>query len=294
MITRLIQCDERIFFKAELENPGGSHKYRAAKYIIQEAMKDGRIILGKTTIIEKTGGNFGFGLSAVCKQYNLPMDLAIGLSFSQLKRDLLEFLGANLIGKEMLKDGLAPKEVVHYYLENQTSMGKSYFYTDQFQNPLSVEVHRKYTGNELAEQLHQQQIKGRIIFVGGAGTGASFTGVSLALRDAGFDVISILVEPVGCDMRANIFSEHRIEGISVGVVAPFLDWSLVNGVQKISLNEIKNAQQWAWKKLGLFIGNSSAAAVAAALKMRRHANFKFMPMVTLIYDSGLWYSDWKN
>jgi len=158
MITRLIQCNEEIFFKAELENLGGSHKYRAAKYIIQEGIKDGKITPGKTTIIEKTGGNFGFGLSAVCKKYNLQMDLAIGLSFSQLKRDLLEFLGANLIGKNMLKDGLSPKEVVHYYLEHQNSMGKSYFYTNQFQNQLGVEVHRKYTGNELAEQLHQQQI----------------------------------------------------------------------------------------------------------------------------------------
>jgi len=130
--------------------------------------------------------------------------------------------------------------------------------------------------------------------VGGAGTGASFTGVSLALRDAGFDVTSILVEPVGCDMRANIFSEHRIEGISVGVVAPFLDWDLVHDIQKISLHEMKNAQQWAWGKSGLFIGNSSAAAIAAALKIRNHTNFKSTPIVTLIYDSGLWYNDWKG
>ena len=37
-MSRLISCSYGIFVKAELENPAGSHKYRAAKYIIEKAI----------------------------------------------------------------------------------------------------------------------------------------------------------------------------------------------------------------------------------------------------------------
>jgi len=192
----------------------------------------------------------------------------------------------------MLADGLTPKEVVQCHLDQQESLGKKYFYTDQFQNLLGVDAHRKYTGAELASQLCQQGMKGKVIFVGCAGTGASFSGITLAIRDAGFDVNAILVEPAGCDMRANIFSEHRVEGASVGVVAPFLDWNLVDDTKTVSLEELLITQRWFWKHTGIFVGNSSAATLAVARNIRLSNHFKSIPIVTLAYDSGLWYEDY--
>jgi len=291
-MTRLIYCPDQIIVKAELDNPGGSHKYRAARHIIEKAIENREIIPGKTTVIEKTGGNFGFGLIVACNQCNVDIDLAVGLSFSQRKRDLLEFFGARLIGKKMLADGLTPKEIVQYHLDQQESLGKEYFYTDQFQNSQGVDAHQKQTGVELVNQLHQQGIKDKIVFVSCAGTGASFTGITLALRNAGFDVCTILVEPAGCDMRANIFSDHRIEGASVGVVAPFLDWNLIDDTKTVSLEELFIAQRWFWKYTGIFIGNSSAATIAVARNVRLNNHFKDVPIVTLAYDSGLWYEDY--
>jgi cysteine synthase len=47
---------------------------------------------GVTTVIEKTGGSFGFGLLAACHKYQVAVELAVGLGFSQTKRDLLECL----------------------------------------------------------------------------------------------------------------------------------------------------------------------------------------------------------
>lgn len=173
-MSRLIRCDERLFTKLEMNNPGGSHKYRAASHIVEQAVAAGEIVPGVTTVIEKTGGNFGFGLIAACHKYNVPVELAVGLGFSLAKRDLLECFGARLIGKHMLHEGATPKEVVQYHLEHQESLGIHYFYTDQFQNPLGVEAHRAMTGRELAEQLRAQEAGERILFVGCAGTGASF------------------------------------------------------------------------------------------------------------------------
>lgn len=294
-MSHLVQCAGQIFVKTELDNPGCSHKYRAAKFIIDQAVAAGNVIPGETTIIEKTGGNFGFGLLMACQAHDVGVDLAIGLSFSQRKRSLLEFLGARLIGKEMLAAGITPKEVVQYYLDEQCALGKRYFYTDQFQNRMGVEAHRQQTGAELVLQLQQREDAGReVVLIGGAGTGASFTGISLALREADFRFSTILVEPEGCDMRSGLFSEHRIEGISVGVTAPFLDWNLVHEVQTVGLQEVLAAQRWFYLQTGIFVGNSSAANIAVARSIRAAKRFDSIPIVTLAYDSGLWYDDCKT
>jgi len=290
-MTELICVEGNIFAKLEMNNPGGSHKYRAAKHIIEKSIITGKIIQGKTTVIEKTGGNFGFGLIAACSRYDVKVDLAVGLSFSQRKRDSLEFYGANLIGKDMLADGLTPKDVVQYHIENQEKLGKQYFYTDQFNNYCGVDAHRQGTGVELVEQLHQKGIFGNLIFIGCAGTGASFAGTTMALRDAGFCVKNILVEPNGCDMFSNIFVDHRMEGASVGVVAPFLDRSMINLLQKVSLPEILNAQRWFFDRTGLFLGNSSAAVVAAIRENISSGFYENVPFVMLAYDNALWYDD---
>lgn len=290
-MTRLILAPGQLIVKAEMDNPGGSHKYRAAKYIIEKAIAAGSIIPGQTTVIEKTGGNFGFGLLAICKEHNLQLDLAVGLSFSQRKRDLLEFMGARLIGKELLRAGLSPKEVVQHFLDNQERLGKQYFYTDQFDNDFGLQAHRFQTGQELACQLKRKNIKKDIIFVACAGTGASFTGISQGLADAGFQVRSILVEPAGCDMQNEIYAEHRLEGASVGVKAPFVDWSLVHEMHTIDLDAVLEAQRWFFLNTGALVGNSSAASIAVARTLSNKRAFRKIPMVTIAYDSGLWYED---
>lgn len=112
-MSELISVSDRIYTKLEMNNPGGSHKYRAARRIVEHAVSNGDIIPGVTTVIEKTGGSFGFGLLAACHKYQVAVELAVGLSFSQTKRDLLECFGARLIGKEMLMAGATPQGCGH-------------------------------------------------------------------------------------------------------------------------------------------------------------------------------------
>lgn len=291
-MKNIVELPEQIFVKPEFQNPGLSHKHRVANLIISRAKASGQIKPGRTTIIEKTGGNFGLGLLFSCKNIGIDVELAVGLSFSHRKRKLLEFLGARLIGQEMLKDGMTPKEVVQYHLNHQKTLGKEYFYTDQFENQLGVEAHRQETGAELAfDLISRSDIGNKLVFISGAGTGASLTGISLALKGHGFEVTTILVEPDGCDMRSGQFQEHRIEGISVGVPAPFLDWRLVSGVEFIRLDEVIATQKWFFLNTGLLVGNSSAANIAVARKLRSSKQFNGIPIITLAYDSGLWYDD---
>ena len=52
-----------VFIKLESFNPGGSVKDRAALNMIERAEKEGKLIPGRSTIIEPTSGNTGIGIA---------------------------------------------------------------------------------------------------------------------------------------------------------------------------------------------------------------------------------------
>ena len=61
-------CDEtgcEILAKAEFLNPGGSVKDRAARFILEDAERQGRLAPGGT-VVEGTAGNTGIGLAHIC------------------------------------------------------------------------------------------------------------------------------------------------------------------------------------------------------------------------------------
>ena len=287
--TPLREIEPGLLIKFEIDNPGASHKVRAARHIVRVAMEAGHIVPRKTTVIEKTGGNFGLGLLLACSEIGVPVELAVGLSFSPLKRRLLEFSGATLIGIDQLQAGATPREVVEWHLSNATMLGKSYFYTDQFNNPGSIEAHEYQTGPEIVRQLKELNNIKSVSFVSCAGTGAHLTGIARALRRGGFNVDVTLVEPAGCDSRTGTFVDHRFEGMAVGVKPPLFDWGVVDHTEHVTQASMLATQQRFAATHGYFVGNTSAAciSVASALANRMPASHK---VLTIAYDHGLWYA----
>lgn len=285
-VTPLLSFGSNLFVKMEANNPAGSHKVRAARFIIESAIARKEIIVGETTVIEKTGGNFGFGLALVCAEYGIPVELAIGLSFSPIKRKMLSEIGVDVIGVEMLKSGKSPREVVEWHLSNQESLGKKYFYTDQFKNPDSLKAHETTTGPEISSQLKSLNID-EITLVKCAGTGASLTGVTKSLIRDGFKVKVVLVEPHGCDSKRGIFVDHKMEGMSVGVTPPFIDWSLIDEINHVTYDEMSSSKLEFLKRYGYFIGNTSAACFHASKNI--HKNNSNENILMFVYDHGLWY-----
>lgn len=288
MTTPLYKVEDNIYLKMELFNPSGSHKVRAARYIIESAIRQGKVIPGETTIIEKTGGNFGFGLLIACQEYGLAVELAVGLGFSKKKRKYLESLGAVLIGKDLLQKGWTPKQIIDYYLAESPRLGKQYYYTDQFSNPGSYRGHLELTGPEIAFQLKELTPTRHLTFIACAGTGASLMGIRQALLYQGFTVTTCLVEPAGTDAKSGIFGEHRLEGMSVGVSPPFLDWDVIDNRYFVSHEDMLNAQQWFAASYGHLIGNTSAACLHVARSVSEQSRD---PVLSIVYDGGLWYDD---
>ncbi|MFM0058838.1 pyridoxal-phosphate dependent enzyme [Paraburkholderia phytofirmans] len=286
--TPLREVRPGLLLKFECDNPGGSHKVRAARYIVRSAIESGEIVPGRTTVIEKTGGNFGFGLTLACQAHAIPVELAVGLGFSAVKRRCLELFGARLIGLDMLERGATPREVVQWHLEHAAEHGRSYFYTDQFRNAASVAAHELETGPEIATQLKAWPDVRKVTFVSCAGTGASLVGIAKALKAAGYCVTVVLVEPQGCDSRNGIFSDHKLEGMSVGVVPPFVQWDLINEIRTVTYDEVMNTRKSFARECGFLVGNTAAACLSVASSLATGATAEHK-ILSILYDHGLWY-----
>ena len=286
--TPLLEVLPGLLAKFECDNPGGSHKVRAARHIVNKALERGEIIPGRTTVIEKTGGNFGFGLAIACHKFNIPVELAVGLSFSPVKRQCLELFGAKLIGVDMLNEGLAPREVIEWHLAHAEELGKHYYYTDQFNNPDSLAAHEFETGPEIVEQLKAWPHIKSLTLVKCAGTGASLTGIARSLIAAGYLIRVVLVEPVGCDSQSGVFTDHKFEGMAVGVKPPFVDWQLISEVKRVDYERMLICQKEFARANGYFVGNTTAACLLIAQELAAKTD-EAHKILTLLYDHGLWY-----
>ncbi|MFP5247016.1 MAG: pyridoxal-phosphate dependent enzyme, partial [Thermoanaerobaculia bacterium] len=83
-----------IFAKLELLNPMGSAKDRAAASMLLAAIREGRVIPGKTTIVESTSGNTGVALASVCKYFQLPLICVVDARMTAQHHNLLKAFGA--------------------------------------------------------------------------------------------------------------------------------------------------------------------------------------------------------
>ena len=86
----------RLLVKLEYLNPTGSVKDRAARAIIEEAERSGRLPAGGT-IIEPTSGNTGVGIAMTAAARGYKAIMVMPESMSVERRTLLAALGAELV-----------------------------------------------------------------------------------------------------------------------------------------------------------------------------------------------------
>jgi cysteine synthase len=281
--TPMIRISNNLLVKLEHHNPTGSHKYRAAKYIVNKAILNGQLKpLGGKRIIEKSGGNFGLGLAFEAAKQGIGVDLVIGLSFSPIKRCLCEQFGARLVGLDLLKGGMKPKDVISTMLrENE----EKYFFSDQFNNPENFIAHYEETGTEVVNQIQHESLSDKnIVLVKGAGTGASVTGIAKKLRETFSKVKVFLVHPSNCDLENKKFGDHIMEGTMVGVHPPFLNLNLVDDFISVTNEQAIEGQRMLANQIGVFPGVSSGANFYAAFMMSQ--KFKETIFITISYDLG--------
>ena len=248
-----------IFAKAEFLNPGGSIKDRVAKYMIEEAEKDGRLKPGMT-IMEPTSGNTGIGLALVGVQKGYRVVVVMPENMSEERKKIIAALGAELLLTPAEKSiGGAVEEV-----QKHAGSDPSIFVPQQFENPNNPKIHYLTTAHEIWEQLG-----GRVdIFVSGLGSGGTLCGVGRFLKERNPDIVVAAVEPK--NVSALLGHEpglHKIQGIGDGFIPPVLDTCLVTEVIEVSDEDAIHTARELAARQGLLVGTSSGANVWASQMM---------------------------
>jgi cysteine synthase len=205
----------RIVAKLEYLNPGASKKDRIARQIIDDAIADGRLRPGQP-VVELTSGNTGTGLAIVCAVRGHPFIAVISEGNSTERARMMRALGADVVLVPQAPDG-QPGHVTGEDLAlvetraRELTAERGAFRADQFVNPSGAKAHAVTTAVELWEQT-----EGRIdAFVEYAGTGSTYAGMAMALKERNPQIQCYVLEPAGAaplSGAAVTDTHHRIQG----------------------------------------------------------------------------------
>ncbi len=267
----------QLLAKLENLNPGGSVKDRAALAMVEDAEARGLLKPGMA-LIESTGGNMGVALAVVgaAKGYQVSIVMPEGVPLE--RRRLVARFGAtvHLTPADMGVDGsnLTAKRM----LDSNRGM----LMLDQFNNPANAKAHEEGTGREILEAT-QNRVDA---FVAGVGTGGTLTGVGRALKAANDSVLVVAVEPDTSPLLSEGHAgDHGIIGIGADFVPSILDRDIIDEVVTVTTQEAIDTTLRLSREMGLLVGISSGANVAAALQVAQRLG-EDKVVVTVLPDTG--------
>src|SRR5712672_28101 len=280
-IQRLAPQGVTMYVKCEFFNPLGSVKDRLAICIIEDAERRGQLKPGQT-VVEATSGNTGVSRAMVCAAKGYPFVAVMVETFSVDGGSIKRKLGAKVILTPGAERGTG---MVRKAAELAEKNG--WFLARQFVNPANPAYHRSTTGPEIVADFVGSRLD---FFVTGWGTGGTLTGAGEIIRLARPDTRIIVCEPEGAALLSGKpFAPHMIQGWTPDFVPAVLNRNVADRIVTVADAEaIDTARQLA-RREGLFVGISSGATFAAALKVAAQASAESGPgavILAMLPDTG--------
>ena len=268
----------KIVAKLEYFNPGGSVKDRIALAMIDDAERRGVLKKG-SVIIEPTSGNTGIGLASVAAARGYRLIITMPETMSVERRILMRAYGAEIVlteGAKGMKGAIAKAEELAASTPNS-------FIPGQFDNPANPAIHRATTGPEIWEDTD-----GRVdLFVAGAGTGGTVTGVGEYLKGKNPNIRIVVVEPADSPVLSEGHAgPHKIQGIGAGFVPAVLNTAVYDEIIPVKNEDAFATARAIGTEEGLLVGISSGAAAWAATQLAKRPENAGKTIVVLLPDTG--------
>ncbi|MBX3070987.1 MAG: pyridoxal-phosphate dependent enzyme [Thermomicrobiales bacterium] len=264
-----------LWLKAEWTNPGGSVKDRPALAIVRHALAEGHLTPGKV-LLDSTSGNIGIAYAMLGAALGFPVELVIPENASDERKAMVRAYGATVVTSDPYEGSNGA--IVHAR-RLAADHPDRYFYADQYSNACNPAAHFATTGPELWSQTN-----GRIThFVAGLGTTGTMMGVGRFLKRQSPLVSLVAVQPAE--------SFHGIEGLKhlpTAIVPAIYDAAIPDEQLGIETEDAYAFARELARTEGLFVGTSTGAALAGAVRTARDAAGRDEPavIVALAPDGG--------
>ncbi len=260
----------RIFGKLEGANPGGSVKDRPAYFMIKRAEESGQLTQGKI-ILEPTSGNTGIALAMIGAAKGYRVKLCMPACVSTERQHILQALGAEVVLTAAKEGTDGAIREAHRLFDAEP---EKYYMPNQFENENNVLAHYETTGPEVFSQTN-----GRIdVFVAGMGTTGTLMGVYKYLKEKKPQARVVGIEPP---------EGHTIQGLknmTESIVPKIYNQQMLDDKITVEDGEAFETTRLLAAREGVFVGMSSGAAVAGALRIAE--TMSSGTIVALLPDRG--------
>ena len=257
----------RLFAKLEWFNPTGSIKDRAAWFMFQNAVADGKLPPGKP-LIEATSGNTGIGLARLAVIHGHPMVICLPDTATEERKQLLRAYGA-----ELIEVPGGPNGAINHARELADSGEGHMLY--QYGNRWNVYAHFFGTSLEIVRDWPEEVPPAH--FFGAFGTGGTLTGNSRGLVRCWPDIRIHSVEPFVDDPISGMRSQDD------PFQPPVADLTLVTDRHEVHAATATATVSSTMRTEGQFVGTSSGAVLYAAIDVLSREGGT---AIALLPDSG--------
>jgi cysteine synthase B len=269
-----------ILGKAEWANPGGSVKDRAASGIVAAALERG-LLRGGKHLLDATSGNTGIAYAMLGAAWGFPVTLCVPSNVSPERKRVLGAYGANVVWTDPAdgSDGAIRKA------RELAADTAKYYYADQYGNDENWRAHYRGTASNpgTANEIWKQTDGQITHFVAGLGTSGTFVGTTRRLKELSPRVQCISMQP---DSPFN--GLEGLKHMATAIVPPIYDAALADCELEMETEAAYAMAKRLGRTEGLLVGVSSAAAVAASLRVaeEEHARGREAVIVTILCDAA--------